>query len=278
MQRVVRPLLVLHGDSAVRERVREAGAGYEFRSMRDWQDLHAGLQRSPLTAVALVDPWHPGGSGAGLQSLRDLLQHFRSFTVVAAGRYAPDRGHALREILSWGVADALDIDRESTPAAITRRLGSVQGRSAHLLVFRALEGSVHGRAQALLSATAEVVAAGGQAPELAQTLGADERTVLRWLHRADLPAPRRLMPWIRLLFASELLDDPARSVESVARLSGYAGAASLKVGYRNLVGEPVRALRAKGAFALTAAAFRDELRVLREQAREGHRAEAKWLH
>jgi hypothetical protein len=278
MQSVVRPLLVLHGDSAVRERVREAAAGYEFRSVRDWQDLHAGLQRSPITAVALVDPWHPGGSGAGLQSLRDLLQRFPAFTVVAAGRYAPARGDVLREILSWGVADALDTDRESTPAAITRRLGSVQGRSAQLLVFRALEGSVHSRAQALLSATAEVVAAGGQAPELARALGADERTVLRWLQRADLPAPRRLMPWIRLLFASELLDDHARSVESVARLSGYAGAASLKVGYRNLVGEPVRALRAKGAFAITAAAFRSELRVLREQAREGHRAEAKWLH
>jgi hypothetical protein len=271
-------LLVLHGNSAVRERVREAAAGYEFRSVKDWQDLHTSLQRSPLTAVAVVDPWHPGPPGASLERLRELVQRFRAFTIVAAARYAPERGDVLREILAWGVADALDIDRESTPAAITRRLGSVQARSAHRLVFRALEGSVPSRTQALLSGTAEVVAAGGQAPELAEAMGADERTVLRWLHRAALPPPRRLMPWIRLLFASELLDDPARSVESVARLSGYAGAGSLKVSYRNLVSEPVRGLRAKGAFAVTAAAFRSELRALREQAREGHQPEANWLH
>jgi transcriptional regulator GlxA family with amidase domain len=131
----------------------------------------------------------------------------------------------------------------------------------------------------LLSVAVEVVAAGGQAPEMAAALGVAERTVPRWCERADLPPPRRLMAWIRLLLAADLLDNSdSHSNESIARATGYAGAQSLKTAMRNLMRMSVRELRARGAFDTVARAFADDLFALREQARAGGKPAKTWLH
>ncbi len=254
MQPVVRPLLVLDVDPGTRALLGWLpGQPYAVSAVGGWTGLRDALRRAPATAVSVV------GVGADedrtLRELRDLLAALPSATVVAAVEVTPARSTLLRELLAAGSADVLDLARERTPEAVSRRLGVVQGRTVHRLLGRVVPPGLPPRARGLVSLAAEVVAAGGQTPELAAALGVTERTVSRWLDRAGLPPSRRLLAWLRLLLAAHLLDDPGRSIESVARACGYAGAPSLKFTVRAFFGTTPRGLRERGAFDALSAAF-----------------------
>lgn len=279
MQAVVRPLYLLHDSVELGERLRliETGA-FRLVAVGDWAALGRELARAPSTAVSIVDPGAGAAPGEMAEELRALLARFPAATVVAALRVDPARADDLRTLMEWGVADVIALGREDTPVALARRIQAVQARSVDRLLRRALPRGVPSRARILLSAAAETVAAGGQASELAAALGVNERTVPRWCRRADLPPPRRLLAWLRLLLAADLLDDEGRSVPSVARACGYASEVSLKAALRQFMGAPPSELRRTGAFDTTARAFARELFELREAARARGRPEKTWLN
>jgi AraC-like DNA-binding protein len=279
MQPVVRPLYLLHPDTGLFQRLRAAGSGlFRLARVGDWAELADELARAPGTAVSIVDPYDPACPGELAGELRALLAHFPAATVIAALPISPGNAAELRTLFEWGVADVISLGREDTPAALARRVRAVQARTVHRLLKRALPRGVPSRARILLTTAAETVAAGGQAPELAAALGVNERTVPRWCRRADLPAPRRLLAWLRLLLAAELLDDPGRSVASIAEACGYASEVSLKAALRQFMGAPPSELRRRGAFDTAASAFAQELFELREAARARGRPEKTWLN
>lgn len=280
MQTIVRPLLVLHSSTALHQALSQLpGVPYTLQRVSDWNGLCAALRRAPATAVCIVEGVERGErDDVPPDALRRLLTEFPSATVLVALDVQPRHAPLLRTLQDWGIADTIDTVREDTPEALARRLRLVQGRSVRLLLKRALPKGVPSRTRWLLTIAAEVVAVGGAAPQLAEALEVDDRTVPRWCRRADLPPPRTLLAWLRVLLAAELLDDPGRSVESVARACGYATSASLKSSLRNLFGLTPRALREQGAFDFVGAAFAQQLFHLRETAREQGKPAAAWLN
>jgi len=279
LQEVVRPLFLLHASPVLKERLAAVqGTAFRLVPVRDWKELASELGRAPGTAVSVVDPFAGAAGGAPVPALRALLEEHPLATVVAAFPVTPGHADALRTLLAWGVADVVALGREDSEPALARRIAAVQARTVHRLLRRALPRGVPARARALLTTAAETVAAGGQAPELAAALGVNERTVPRWFARADLPPPRRLMAWLRLLLAAELLDDPRRTVAQVARACGYASEVSLKAAMRQFMGAPPSELRERGAFATAARAFSRELFELRETARARGKPEKTWLN
>lgn len=279
MQKLTVPLLILTRDAALPDLLARVPGPYRPQVFADWAALRAAAGRAPPAAVAIVDAFGEGGEKGGLsEELRDLLREFPSLTVLASLEVDHRRPEVIRTLSAWGVADWLDRGRETTPAAVSRRLRLVRARPVQLLIRRAFPRGLPSRTRHLLLVAAEVVAAGGAAPELAAALDAAPRTIPRWLERADLPPPRRLLAWLRVLVVSDLLDDPGRSLESLARACGYTGAASLKTALRNLLDTTPRELRAAGAFTTVARAFADELFALRERSREQGKREKTWLN
>lgn len=229
--------------------------------------------------LAVVDPWAPGEGPPQLaDELQSVLRDTPGLTMVAALRISPTDAQVVATLLNWGVADWIDLDREDTTSAVVHRLRAVEARPIERLIARALTRGIPSRSRGLLASAALVVARGGQVPHLAAALGVTTRTVPRWFARADLPAPRRLLAWLRLLIAAELLDDPGRSIESVARGVGYAGAAALKTALRNILGMTPQELREQGAFLTVAREFSDELRSVREASRARGRRPEVWLN
>ena len=280
MQTIPRPILLLHSDSGLRDLLlRLSGEPYRVERVPDWKTLVRILGNSPPMTLAVVDPWAPGENPRKLaDDLRGVLRDTPGLTVVAALRIPPTGAQVVTTLLDWGVADWIDLDREDTTAAVARRLRAVEARPVERLIARALPQGLPSRSRGLLTTAALVVARGGQVPDVAAALGVTTRTVPRWFARADLPAPRRLLAWLRLLIAAELLDEPGRSIESIARGVGYAGAAALKTGLRNILGLTPHDLRERGAFRTVAREFSDELQAVREASRaRGRRAEV-WLN
>lgn len=269
MRSIARPLLVLHADATFREQIRRAGGKrFVFRVVPGWEELRAQLRAAPPAALIVVDPYF-GSNEQLAPELRLLLWEFPSATLLAALDVRPERFRDLRTLGAWGVAEVIGLDEDDTPEGIARRLRSVQGRPLQSLLERSLPRFVSGQARALLLAAAEVVSTGGQARELARALYLSPRTLLRWCEKADLPPPRRLLVWMRMLLACELLDDPGRTVLSVAYACGYSSDNSLRRALQDFLQATPTDLRREGAFALAASAFLRELEHSRSGVKEG---------
>ena len=268
-----RPLLVLHTNGAFRERVRRVSTrGFHCTFLSSWERLRQAVVDSPPAAIVIVDPYTGSGREDPQLSpdLRTMLWEFPSATVLAALEIRQGRSRDLRTLGEWGVTDIISLAEDDTHEAIYRRLRSVEGRTLQTLLQRTLPPLLSGRTRMLMMTAAEVVAIGGKARELARRLHLSERTVLRWAERGGLPPPRRLLAWMRILLASSLLDDPGRSVLSVAHACGYSSDSSLRRAMQDFLGTGPSALRREGAFPTASRVFLEELAETRATVRDRH--------
>jgi AraC-like DNA-binding protein len=192
-------------------------------------------------------------------ALHGFLLDFPSTTVVAALYVTPKDFRHLRTLGAWGVADLICLDQEATAEAIGQLLQSVSGMRLHALLEAFLPPTVPGRARSILLMAADVVSSGGHASDLADALKVTRRTLLRWCEHAGLPAPRRIMAWMRILLAAEMLDEPGRTVASIAFACGYASDTALRTTLNMQLGKTPKVLRREGAFETAAEAFLREL-------------------
>lgn len=258
MQRIPRPLFILHPSPVLRARVQQA-AGREFSPeiVPGWRSLNEKLTRASLTALAIVDPYLEGNGGLA-PALQILSREFPSVALVAALEVNSRRPADLHTLGLWRVEEIILME-EHDAVAIGRLLRSMWGIPLQSLLERSLPAKLSVRARSILHAAAEVAAEGGQSDDLARALHASMRNLLRWCEREDLPPPRQVLAWMRILLAAEMLEDPGRSVEGIARACGYASDSGLRRAFSDFLGENPRGLRKQGAFATASRAFQTAL-------------------
>lgn len=262
-----RPLLLLHPESAFRNRLIQAGSAFACWSVSEWEPLREAMRDAPPTVVVVVDPYFGGTDGEFAPQLGAVLRDFPWASVVAGLK--PRRGgeEDVQALGRLGISEIILIGTEDTPQAIRRILRQAQGRFLKSLLRRILPSHLGGRGRIILMASAEAISAGGHTPDLARALSVATKTLARWCERSYLPPPRRLLAWVRVLLASELLDDPSRTVSSVARACGYTSDTALRRALLDFLGMGPTELRAAGAFGVASRAFLAELHVLREKGR-----------
>lgn len=262
-----RTLLIMHPNGAFHDRVRSISANsFRCQSVSTWPDLRAAAAKAPPSTLLVLDPYRKNARGLWklTPELRGFLWEFPSITVVAAIDVRTGCSHDLRTLGEWGVADVISIYEDDTGEGMLRRLRLAQGRPLQNLLARSLPATVSGQSRTLLMTAAEVVSMGGKGRDLARALHLSQRTVLRWAERAGLPPPRRILAWMRILLASSLLDDPGRTVFSVACACGYASDSSLRRAMQDFLGTIPTHLRREGAFERATHAFLQELAEYKE--------------
>jgi AraC-like DNA-binding protein len=261
-----RPLLVLHPDRVLHERLmRIAQRRFILDLVEDWDELHARVSEAPPAAVVLVDPYYGQTNGGGPSPhLYNILKSFPSSTVIAAMDTPPEQHRDIWLLGDWGVAEIFQTDEDKSQEALRRRVMTARGQPLRRLLAHDPGFALTGRARALLDAAVETVMNGGHPKDLARTLAFSPSTLLRWCHRSQLPNPRRLLLWMRILFASALLDDPGHTVFSVGVACGYSGDQALRRAIRSVVPYTPTELRELGAFETVSQAFWAELAELRD--------------
>lgn len=257
MQKVPRPLLVLHDDRLLLERLRSVAQheGLALEVLGGWDDLLEGVRTAPASALIVLDPYFDSGEDRLSVELSSLLNRFPSLTVIAALELRAGRGEDLLKLGQWGVVQVVDLEEEMTATALGRRLLAARGRPLRGLVERQLPSYTSAAARSILSAATSIVAEGGQGRDLAKALHITPRTLSRWCRKAGLPPPKRLLAWMRILLAAEFLDDPGRPVSAVALACGYAADSSLRLALRRFTGLNPTELREQGAFDTASVAF-----------------------
>jgi hypothetical protein len=174
----------------------------------------------------------------------------------------------VRTLSAYGVADILDLGMEMEAWRLDARLRMTVERRVH----RALEGLAlleSPATRAFLAAAGVVIARTGDPARVAGALRVADDELRDFCERRSLPEPGRLLEWIRLVYASELLDEPGRPPVSAAQALGYAGLEEMEEQALRLVGLPAGELRALGAYRLVASGLRNELLAVRREAENG---------
>lgn len=270
MKTTPRPLVVLHDDAVLRDRLaRAAVARFRMSVVESWTALRESVSEAPPAAVVLVDPYYGQKNGGGPSPhLYNILTAFPSSTVIAALDSTPARYRDIWMMGEWGIAEILQTDEDRGQIAVSRRLLRARAQPLRRLLSNDTGVPFTGRARTLMDAAVETVMTGGHPKDLAESLGFSPSTLLRWCHRSQLPNPRRLLLWLRVLFAAALLDDPGHTVFSVGLACGYSGDQALRRAIRSVVPHTPTRLRELGAFETVSRAFFDEIGELRDDAAE----------
>jgi methylphosphotriester-DNA--protein-cysteine methyltransferase len=231
-----------------------------------WGELHDALRRSPPSTMVVVDPYAGARLGERFPRLRELLRRFPSVPVVVAMELRRELAPEVNMLVEWGVSEVVPLGREVTPLALGRRLEQAHARPLKRAVETTLSPLVRSDARQILMAAAEVAADGGQAPELGTRLRVSPRTLTERCTNAELPPPRTVQAWMRVLLACMLLDDPGRTVYGAAYASGYQSDRSLRRSITALLGVDSTTLRRAGAFKTAVKAFNVMLREARDAA------------
>lgn len=224
---------------------------------------------SPCWTVLVVP-----GDDCPPEMVRNAVERAALVPVVAAVELTAARADVLAALWDAGISGVIDLHPRPSPGEMVRELRSAHARPFKARIEAALSPRVSMNGLTLVRAAAEVVVDGGNSVALAARLGALDRTVLGWCTRETLPAPRRLLVWLRLALAAALLEQPGRSIASAARAAGYASDHSLRRVLRTELGARYGSAPRGATFAHVFERFNAELRDLREAAHEARRERA----
>lgn len=264
MKKPARTLFLLHPDRLFAERVKTAARpSFQFLQVENWASLLDLIRSAPASAVAVVDPIDSTNPSEVSAELLALLHLYPSVTVIPALEAGPGAFEVVRKLGAAGAVQIICTDEDTAPIAIRKRIEAARGRPLKTLIAGSLDPSTSGAARAILNTTVEVVLDGGGSEQLARNLFITTRTLLRWCRKAGLPAPRRLLLWVRLLLAAEMLDDPGRSISDVALSCGYSSDGGLRNAFRSTMDISPGQLRSMGAFKTLSKGFLEALREAR---------------
>ncbi|MET0399688.1 MAG: helix-turn-helix domain-containing protein [Longimicrobiaceae bacterium] len=252
-------LLMLHGDERVRAAISEAASpNCACVIASDWSALMRVVRNSPPTAVAVVDPYSRCGTRLAPE-LYSLLACFPFLPVLAALAITKARSSEIQTLASWGVADVVAIGHDDTVTALLYRSRQARTRSLHALLHGVVSQDLPERARAILFASARCAADRATVDDVAAQLGVSSRTLLRWCAQASLPPPNEILAALRVLIAAVFLDDPDRSIQSVASGLGYGSEPALRRATLKVIGLTPTQLRARGAVATAVGVVRARL-------------------
>ena len=188
--------------------------------------------------LAVFDLWADGGT-ANLDRVRLLQRRFPKLALVAYVAASAERAHDVFDAGRVGVDVLVLADRDDSEASLAALFEQAEARTVVSAVRHALVDQKPAARDALLTAVTRAH----------ERLTAD----------AGFPPPQQLVTWGRLFVAAHMLEDPQRSVESVAYALHFAsGSAFRNTCQRYLRGRP-QDIRARGGGEYAIRVFLDRL-------------------
>lgn len=210
-----------------------------------WDSLETAC-KDDAVALAIVDLFAEGK--AHFDVIRRLKMRAERITIVAYVTVTPNRARDLFDAGRAGLDGLLIAGQDDTPAAFRAVLERAEARGvAQLLRPRLSQFSPLVRDAVMVAVTRAHLRLTSQ--RLAEILGTPKRSLLAALSDARCPAPQKLITWGRLIVAAQMLEDPKRTADGVARMLDFpSGSAFRNTSQRYLATTP-HEMRDKGGVA-----------------------------
>lgn len=217
-----------------------------MRVVPSWEDLEEPLAGRGIDGV-VVDADFPDRAAA-IEVIQRLRQWHPHLAIVAYADFRTEAEEVYR-LGGIGVDGVLLADRtgdaRATCHSVERAIaGARAGRVGETV--RGRHGDLGGRAVAWAM---EHARERPTASAMAAALGHTRTSLAKALRSVDLPPPRRLLVWGRLLLAGAYLGRDGHTVEQTAFMVGYANASSLTRAMTKEVGVPPAEVARRGGLS-----------------------------
>jgi AraC-like DNA-binding protein len=245
-------------DAGMRARLADAvgGRAATLHACADAGEACAALARGGVRALVVAARDAAGRPNAPLvERTRRDHPHVTVVAYCALARGDPAASAALVELVQAGAHAVVMRDVDDSPHALRAALrGAEQASAAHVVRERAGAGLPRA-VRDLVSLYLRGDAAPPSVAEAAAALGVHRRTLVNRMRAAGCPPPRALRTWCRVFVAARLLEEPGRTVESVALQLEFDSPSGLRNTLRRYTGLPPQQLRAAGGLPCALAAF-----------------------
>jgi AraC-like DNA-binding protein len=179
-------------------------------------------------------------------------------TVVAycaLARGGASASASLVALVRAGAHALVTRDLDDEPHALRAALRLAEQTCAAALVLDAVGAELPPAVRPLVELYLRADERPPEVGEAARALGVHRRTLVNRMRAAGFPPPRAMRTWCRVFLAARLLEEPGRTVESVAHQLEFDSPSGLRNTLRRYTGHAPAALRASGGLRCAVRAF-----------------------
>lgn len=223
---------------ADRDALGEAAPTHRVLWTDDWRDLMAAVKREPVVAAIADLHAEPTKDGA----LR-VLRFFRRYPRTPLLVWGDLDGRDLFRVGKAGAFDVVLAPESGNALLVTERVEDATFDDIAERLDEAMRSRVGSDGRALIQSAAHRMADGIQVPNLADINGYSISTLERRCQEWGLTTPGRILLWLRIIYGLNWLQEPGRSVESVASQIGYSSGAAFRRALKVTLGSNTVSMR-----------------------------------
>jgi len=217
--------------------------------------LLADLQLVLLVVVPRGEPTLGGarrhaGSDASAGSLEQLVgirEHFPHVPMLGVFIEGESDFTGTARLGAAGVADIIPASRLASPRGMLELVQRHEAEGVAHRVWKQAGLEVNGESATLLRHALVLAHRPVTLPQLARALRMHERTLRKHCDAYGLPSPQHVIGWARCLMVAWYLEEPGRSMQSIADLLGFSSPAMMANHVRRYTRRTPSDLRAHGA-------------------------------
>ncbi len=209
---------------------------------KTWAEVVAACEEEAVH-LAVVDLFADGK--ANFDHVRQLKLRFARVTLVAYVTFTPGRSRDLFDAGRAGFDGLLIVDQDDSTLQLRSVIEQAEARGVAGLIRDRL-GRLHPvtRDAILVSVTRAHMRLTSH--RLAEILSTSRRNLVARLAQDRFPPPQKLISWGRLIVAAQMLEDPNRSADSIARVLDFPSGSAFRNSCQRYVSSTPQEIRAKG--------------------------------
>ncbi|MDF1505016.1 helix-turn-helix domain-containing protein [Roseisolibacter sp. H3M3-2] len=207
-------------------------------------EVRARLRSGGIRGLIIAHTDRDGRSTLALVS--EVRRDFPDVYVLAYGELGKTPSSAFTAMIRAGAHEMLQFPIDDSRSALEDLIKTANRTNVSAQVYDAIADSLDPVARPLVQLYLR--GADGPVPviEAAIQLGVHRKTLRNRMDAVGLPAPADLRAWCRLFLAARLMDEPGRTVESVALELDFASGSALRNLLRRRTGLAPYQLREAG--------------------------------
>ena len=242
---------LLPDDRCLQRLVHAVHGQHTVMACKSWAELAAACEDEAVH-LAVVDLFADGK--ANFDSVRQLKLRLARVTLVAYVTFTPDRARELFDAGRAGFDGLLIVDQDDSLLRLKGVIEQAEARGVAGLIRHRL-GSLQPvvRDAVLVAVTRAHMRLTSH--RLADILSTSRRTLVAKLADDGVPPPQKLISWGRLIVAAQMLEDRARSADSIARVLDFPSGSAFRNTCQRYLRATPHEIRAGGGARFVVDAF-----------------------
>lgn len=235
-----------------------AESGSAFVAASRTSDIDVALSGGTRSVIVYEVPTHDDDAAAVL--FRHAKARFPHCPVIALHRPSTSGAKALARAAALGITEILLVDGVLQTAELRMCLRACRNESVARTIWNRAHADIEADLETILVRALRMAERPITLSAFAVNTGMPERSLRQYCERHGYPNPQWIIGWARLLCAAYYIEEPGRSIDSIANLLEYSSPSAFRNQLRRYTGLTASSVRAGGAIHTVARALERDVR------------------